>query len=354
MTLLITYLFLALFVSSLCSIMEAVLLSTPPAYLIAKKDEGHKWAISFLTLKDNVDKPLSAILSLNTVAHTIGAAGVGAQAIKVFGEASFAIVSVILTLLILVITEIIPKTIGARLWRNISPVTAIIISGMIFITYPLVILSSVITKMISTNKDENTTSREEIAAMATIGANEGLFSEKEYNILQNILKLRNVRVTEIMTPRVVLAMADENMTLKEFLTQKDYLHFSRIPVFNENIENVTGYVFRQDVFEKLADDQHEDLLKTLRRPIVTIPNSMTLLSIWEKLLEEKEHIALVVDEYGGLEGVVTLEDIFETLLGLEIIDETDQVTDMQKFAREKWMKRQVKYNILGSDNNNHE
>lgn len=343
---LLAYLFLALFVSFLCSITETVLLSTPQSFLIVKHENGNLWAKTFIDLKENIDKPLSAILSLNTVAHTVGAAGVGAQAVKIFGEASFGIVSAILTILILIVTEIIPKTIGAKYWRNLTRITSLTIKGMIFITYPLVVISSVITKVISKNQQEQKTSREEIAAMASIGTEEGVFTEKEHKIIQNILRLKNVKVTEILTPRVVVAIAAENLSLEEFLKNKDYLKFSRIPIYSENDENITGYVFRQTVFEKLAEDQHELKLKDIKRDIFIAPNTMKLFTLWEKLLEKKEHIALIVDEYGGLDGIVTMEDIIETLLGLEIMDEKDTITDMQKYARDRWKERQAKYNIL--------
>lgn len=349
---LIAYLFLALFVSFLCSIMESVLLSTPQSFLLVKKDKGFTWAKSFIELKINIDKPLAAILSLNTVAHTIGAAGVGAQAVKVFGEASFGVVSAILTVLILVITEIIPKTIGARYWRNLSKISFFTIKAMIFLTYPLVVMSAVITKMISSKKDKQTTSREEIAALTSIGADEGLFSDKENKIIQNILKLKNIKVTEIMTPRVVVAVADENLPLKDFLKNKDYLNFSRIPVYSGKDENITGYVFRQEVFEKLAEDKHDLKLKNIKREILVFPRNMVLFSVWENLLERKDHIAIIVDEYGGLDGIVTMEDVIETLLGLEIVDEKDAIIDMQKYARERWEKRQAKYNLIETLNKN--
>lgn len=343
---LIAYLFLALFVSFLCSIMESVLLSTPQSFLFVKQNNGHVWAKSFINLKINIDKPLSAILSLNTVAHTVGAAGVGAQAVKVFGEVYFGLTSAILTILILVLTEIIPKTIGARYWKNLSGVSYYTIKSMIFITYPLVLMSSVITNIFSKNKNDQTTSREEIAALASIGTDEGLFSDKENKIIQNILKLKNVKVTEIMTPRVVVAVADENLPLHDFLKNKDYLKFSRIPIFSGNDENITGYVVRQKVFENLAEDNHHLMLKEIKRAITVVPDSTVLFSLWEKLIENKEHIALIVDEYGGLDGIVTMEDIIETLLGLEIVDEKDTITDMQKFARERWKTRQAKYDLI--------
>jgi|AntAceMinimDraft_9_1070365.scaffolds.fasta_scaffold55937_1 CBS domain containing-hemolysin-like protein len=346
MTLLFFYLLLALVVSFLCSIMEAVLLSTSPSYLRVKEENGNSSAKYFIKLKQNIDRPLSAILSLNTIAHTVGAAGVGAQATKVFGEVYFGIVSAILTILILVLSEIIPKTIGARFWRELAMISGHAIRITIFITYPLVIISSYITRLFSKKQNEQTISREEISALAKIGAEEGIFGEKENKIIQNLIRLKSIRVSEIMTPRVVVSVADEKLDLKDFLKNKDYLKFSRIPVFSDNDENITGYVLRQSVFEKLAEDQHELKLKDIKRDIVIVPNTIVLLALWEKLLERKEHIAIIVDEYGGLDGVVTMEDIIETLLGLEIIDEKDTVADMQKYARDRWRKRQTKYNLL--------
>jgi CBS domain containing-hemolysin-like protein len=331
--------------------MESVLLSTPKSFLIVKSGEGNKWANTLIRLKTNIDKPLSAILTLNTVAHTVGAAGVGAQVVKVFGEAAFGIASAILTLLILIITEIIPKTLGARYWRRLASISSLLIKSTIFITYPLVIFTSLITRLFSRSKKEKTTSREEFAALASIGTDEGVFSKKEDKILQNLLKLKNVKVKEIMTPRVVVIVADENLKLYEFLNSKDYLTFSRIPVYKGNKENITGYVIRETVFEYLAEDKHNLQLKDVKREIITVPNSIAIFPVWEKLLEIKEHIALIVDEYGGLDGIVTMEDIIETLLGLEIVDEKDTVIDMQEYARKRWKRRQAKYNLLEKINN---
>ena len=345
MVLLFFYLFLALFVSFLCSIMEAVLLSTPLSYLIVKHESGSEWAKEFIDLKSNVDKPLSAILSLNTVAHTIGAAGVGAQATAVFGDAYFGLVSAILTVLILVVSEIIPKTIGAIYWKQLSKVAAKTMKGMIVVSYPLVVMSAYITKLISKNSPDQTTSREEIAVLADIGADEGLFSSKEHKIIQNILRLKNVKAREIMTPRVVLAIADEEQCLNDFFGNKDILKFSRIPVYSEDEENITGYVFTQEVFERLAEDRHDLILRDIKREIVVVPNTIAIFTLWEALLEKKEHIALILDEYGGLDGIVTMEDIIETLLGLEIVDEKDTVTDMQKYAKDKWREKYAKYNM---------
>ncbi len=347
MALLLFYLLLALSISFLCSIMEAVLLSTSVSYLRSLKAMGNKGSSRLLAMKQNIDKPLSAILSLNTVAHTVGAAGVGAQAVKVFGDAYFGLVSAILTILILVLTEIIPKTLGARYNRKLIVISGSVIRIMIFITYPLVQISSVITKIISGKESEQTVSREEISVLAHIGTEEGIFGEKENKIIQNLIRLKSVRTSEIMTPRVVLVVADENMSLEEFLKNKEYLRFSRIPVYSEHEENITGYILRQSVMENLAEDLSGLLLKDIKRKIAIVPFSMPLLSVWEKLLEQKEHIAMVVDEYGGLDGIVTMEDIIESLIGFEIVDEKDTITDMRQYAVERWKMRQAKYRLIG-------
>lgn len=346
MLLLFAYLFLALFVSFLCSIMEAVLLSVPVSYLKSKSGTGDKGAEAMEKLKSDIDKPLSAILSLNTVAHTVGAAGVGAQATVVFGEAYFGLVSAVLTILILVVTEIIPKTIGANYAKGLTGIAARIIKGMVFLTYPLVIFSSFLTRLLSREKSELTTSREEISALASIGTQEGIFADKENKIIQNLIKLKNIRISEIMTPRIVVVVANEEMTLKEFLENKDFLHFSRIPVYRENRDNITGYVFRAAVFEELAEDNFELKLKDIKREIIAFPNQRTLFEAWEVMIVAKEHISLVVDEYGGMDGIATLEDIIESLLGFEIVDEKDKVADMRQFARERWKAKQKKYETL--------
>ena len=339
MPLLLFYLFLALVVSFVCSVMESVLLSTPKSFLNVKEKEGLKSAITFINLKNNIDRPLSAILSLNTIAHTIGAAGVGVQATKLFGEAYFGIVSAILTLLILFFSEIIPKTIGARYWRRLAFPSTVIINSMIIITYPLVIMTSFISKLFSKKESELSVSREEISALANIGAEEGIFEEKENKIIQNLIRLRTVKVSDVMTPRVVVAIADENMSLEEFLDKKEFRYYSRIPVYSKNRENITGYVFRKTVLEKLAKDEANLKLKDICREIVVVHEFQTIYSLWEVLLEKKEHIALIVDEYGGVDGIVTMEDIIETLLGLEIVDESDGIIDMQQYARDKWNER---------------
>jgi len=346
MALLIFYLLLALIVSFTCSVMEAVLLSTPASFISVKEAEGHKSAALLKKIKGNLDKPLSAILSLNTIAHTIGAAGVGAQAVKIFGDAYIGLVSAILTILILILSEIIPKTIGTTYWRDLALISARVINAMIIIAYPLVVISEFITRMFAKTEGDQTVSREEVSAMAHIGTKEGVFEEKENKIIQNLIRLREVNIDSIMTPRVVVSLADENMSLEQFLKNKTFMHYSRIPVFNESRDNITGYIFRQLVFEKLAEDETNILLKDIRRNIVVVHSHQPVLSVWEMLLDRKEHIALVVDEYGGMDGIVTMEDIIESLLGLEIVDEKDKVRDMQQFARDRWNERKAKYNVL--------
>lgn len=311
MGLLLLYLFIALITSFLCSIMEAVLLSTSLSYLKSRFENGDKSAETMLKQKGDIDKPLSAILSLNTVAHTVGAAGVGAQATVVFGEAYFGVVSAVLTILILFFTEIIPKTVGANFNRELVGVAAKLIQVTIFITYPLVILSSFLTRLLSRKNAELTTSREEISALASIRTQEGIFAEKENKIIQNLIKLKNIKVAEITTPRVVVVTAHEEMTLKEFLENKEFLHFSRIPIYKTNKDNITGYVFRAMVFEKLAEDQFDLKLKDIKRDILSFRRSTTLFNAWDEMLAKREHISIVMDEYAGMDGITTLEDIIE-------------------------------------------
>ncbi len=346
MVLLFVYLSIALFISFTCSVMEAVILSTPVTYVRVKEEAGSRSAKIFIRLKENMDRPITAILTLNTIAHTIGAAGVGAQATKVFGDAYFGLVSIILTLLILIFSEIIPKSIGTRYARELALVSGKIIVGMMWLTYPFVLLSGIITKIFAKKGTEQTVSREEISVMASIGRTEGVFVEKEQKIIQNLVRLKSVNVSEIMTPRVVVTAADENMKLPEFLKNKEFLYYSRIPVYSGYLENITGYVFREQVFEKLAEDQNDLKLRDLRRDIVVFYKSKPLFNVWETLLNKKEQIAIVVDEYGGIDGLVTMEDIVETLLGFEIVDEKDKIADLQQYARERWKKRKQKYDLL--------
>ncbi len=336
---LILYLLLALIVSFLCSILESVLLSAPQAYLRTRAETGDKIATALGKMKQEIDRPLSAILSMNTVAHTVGAAGVGAQAVKVFGDAYFGLISAILTILILILTEIIPKTVGASYWKSLLGFTFYTIRVMIVITWPLVWVSAFITRIFAKKTSEKTISREELGLLADIGLQEGVFGEQESRIIKNIIGLRQVKVSEIMTPRVVVAAAEQDTTVEAFAEMDELKTFTRIPVFEATIEAVTGYVFRQDVFELLADDKHGTKVETLKRKILVVPESIPALRAWDQMIQQREHIALVVDEYGGTAGIITMEDIIETLLGFEIMDEKDSISDMQEFARSRFNKR---------------
>lgn len=336
MELIILYLTAALAISFLCSILEAVLLSTPMSFIAMKEKEGAKNAPLLMRQKQDIDKPISAILSLNTIAHTIGAAGVGAEAVKVFGEAYFGIISAVLTILILVLSEIIPKTVGACYWRQLAMSSAPVIRAMIIVCYPLVLLSELITKLVSSKKQPLSVSREEVSAMVSVGRQEGVFQPREDKVIQNLFRLDHVTVREIMTPRTVAATAPERTTLREFYANHLFRIFSRIPVYGDSPDYITGYVLKQTVLEKLAEDRFDNRLADIRRPILSFPGEETVAAGWEEMIKNKEHIAQVRDEYGCFQGIVTMEDVIETLLGQEIVDEKDAVADLQALAREKW------------------
>ena len=336
------YLIGALAISFLCSVLEAVLLSTPMSFITAKEQEGSKSASLLKDLKNNVDRPVGAILSLNTIAHTIGSAGVGAEVTRLWGDEWFGLASVILTLLILIFSEIIPKTIGSNSWRSLALPSASVIKTLIYITYPFVILSELITKMFSTKDSNSTTtvSREEVSAMVDMGTDEGVFKESESRIIKSCLKLSNVKAKEIMTPKIVLEMADETITLKEFYDANDW-RFSRIPIYNGDKDNVTGYVLKDIVLEELSEDQFDIKLSEMKRPILSFAEDESVFTIWEKMLGQREHISIIVDEFGALRGIVTMEDVLETMIGVEIMDEQDTTTDMQELAREVYQQRQT-------------
>ncbi|MDO4755147.1 MAG: hemolysin family protein [Parabacteroides sp.] len=340
MELVLFYLFLALSVSFLCSVLEAVLLSTPISFITMKEQEGAKNAPLMMRLKQDIDKPISAILSLNTIAHTVGSAGVGAEAVKVFGEVYFGVISAILTILILVVSEIIPKTIGSYYWRQLAMPAASIIRVMIIISYPLVWLSEWITRLITFKKKTVSVSREEVSAMVSVGTKEGVFETSESEIIQNLFKLDSITVDEIMTPRTVTVMASENTDLKTFYKDKAHRMYSRIPVYKESPDFITGFVLLQTVLEELAEDHFDRQLKDIRHPILTFKEGIEVSYVWEAMLKRRMHIAQIQNEYGCFLGIVTMEDIIEAIIGREIVDENDMVDDLQAYAREKW-KRQV-------------
>ena len=334
MTLLFIYLFVALSISTLCSLMEVTLLSSSASYVevIAAKSKGGKL---LKKLKSNIDQPISAILSLNTIVNTIGAAGVGAQVVAVFGSAYFGIASVILTLIMLFFAEIIPKSIATNHWKSLAVPSAWIIQGMIYATYPLVSISNFLTQFF-TKKKKETISREEIAILTNIGEKEGTLKSNESKIINNMIKLESLKIRSIMTPRTVVFVAQEDLTLKEFFNNKDFLQHSRIPIYKDSIDNITGFVLKSDVLIHLINDKESLKLKDICRPLIICYENTSIPRFYDLMMHKKEHIALVIDEYGGMEGIVTMEDIIETILGLEITDESDFQTDMQQFAKERW------------------
>ena len=349
MTLLVFYILFALLFSFTCSIMESVLFSTPLSFINMKETEGSKGAKKLKRFKENINKPLSAILTVNTIANTVGAAGVGAQVMDMFDKSSFAIASALLTIVLLIGAEIIPKTIGAKYWRKLAVKIVPLIQATIFITYPFVILAELLTRLIGKNNTDATISREEVSAMVDMAAEEGEFEESENKIIQNMMRMENIKVKDIMTPESVVATAPEEMTVATFYKNKNFLHHARIPVFaDDQKDHITGYVLRQKVLEQVANDSFDTKLAELRRSIVVAPEEQSIMVLWETLLKEKEHIAMIVDDYGSFEGIVTLEDIIESIFGLEIVDETDNIVDMQQYARNKWKERREKYKHIMS------
>ncbi len=341
MGLLLLFLFTALGISFLCSVLEAVLLSSPMSFVSMLEKEGRPGAALLKKYKQDIDKPISAILSLNTIAHTVGATGVGVQSEALFGSQYFALTSAVLTLLILILSEILPKTIGAAYWRTLAIPAARIIHVLVFVTYPFVLMSELITSIFSNRKQVLSVSREEVSAMVTVGAEEGVFEKKENRMIQNLLKLDDIKARDIMTPSSVVEMAEESMTLREFYQNDAFRTYSRIPVYNDsNDDYINGYVLRQSILERLTEDKFDLRLSDIVRPVLTFQESEPVSNIWEKLLEKKEHISVIIDEYGCFRGLVTMEDVIETMLGTEIVDEKDKVTDMQEFAREKWQEQQ--------------
>ena len=344
MTLLIIFLLGAMSISFLCSILESVLMSTPLSYITMREDEGFKAAPLFKKYKTDNARAIAAILSLNTIANTIGAAGVGYQTTEAFGNEWFGLVSVVTTVLILVFSEIVPKTIGTSQWRRLMGFTAYTIRTLIFILYPVVVAVQWFTKLIAKKDEEETVvSREEVAAMADMGEDEGVIDEDENKIIQNVIKLNDIKAYDVMTPRVVAATAPESMTLKDFYRNDEYSHFSRIPVYADEEDFITGYVLRSEALEELAEDHFKKTLGEIKRTIPLYNEEMSVADIWDNLLKHKEQIAGIIDEFGSFQGILTLEDIIETIFGLEIIDESDEVADMQQYARERWQKRQSRF-----------
>ncbi|MBQ9177242.1 MAG: HlyC/CorC family transporter [Bacteroidaceae bacterium] len=349
MELMIVFMLVSLLVSGLCSVLEATLMSTPMSFISSLETQGVKGAALLKKYKHNIDRPISAILVLNTVANTVGASLVGSQAAQVAHQLGYphdtvvGIVSAVFTLLILICSEIIPKTIGSTFWRKLAIPASKVIRVLVFVTFPVVYCLEKITHLFSAGAQPVSVSREEVSAMVTVGAEEGVLEKKENRMIQNLLKLDEITAHEIMTPSVVVSMADSSMTLKEFYKNEEFSNYSRIPIYDDdNSDYITGYVLRQTILERLAEDKFNIHLKDLARPILSFSEEEPVANIWEKLLEKKEHISIIIDEYGSLRGIVTLEDVIETMLGFEIVDEKDEVVDMQEYAKAQWKKMQKK------------
>ncbi len=339
MTLLILFVALAIGVSFLCSILEAVLLSITPSYMAVLETDRPNLSVRLNSLKADIDRPLAAILTLNTIAHTVGAAGAGAQAAVVFGDASLGVFSAVLTFLILVLSEIIPKTIGATYWRALVPAVSRILPPLILGLWPLVKMSQLLTKVLSGGEKKNQVSREELSALATVGQREGVVVASESRVLQNLLRLNVLTVSDIMTPRTVVYALPQEMTIAPLLDDLENMRFSRIPIYDGTIDSVSGFVLKNEILIKAVRGEPDTTMSELRRELTHVKSTMHLRELFDHLLQFDQHIALVVDQFGGTAGIVTLEDVVETLLGLEIVDEADTIEDLQALARKQWEER---------------
>ena len=354
MTLLIIYALVSIILSFLCSILEAVLLSVTPTFVNLKKKQGKVYAESLESLKKDVDKPLIAILTLNTIAHTVGAILVGVQAEKTFGSGNnvVGIVSAVMTMLILVVSEIIPKTIGATYWRELAGISTRVLYLLIFVFKwtGVIWVLQLFTRMFGKSAHgESILSREDFHAMTDIAHEEGVFEESESVVIKNLLNFKKILTKDIMTPRTVVKIAPEDQNIKTFFEENKNLTFSRIPIYLNKSDNITGYVLKYDIFREVAEGKTEQNLIDLKRTLLVVDRNVAIPNLFEKFVQEKEHIALVIDEYGSVSGLVTMEDVIETLLGLEIMDESDTDSDMQELARQNWEKRAKRLGIIDED-----
>ena len=340
MTTLLIFLLGAMAISFLCSILESTLMSTPLSYITMREEEGYKPASRFKKYKQESARPIAAILSLNTIANTIGAAGVGAQATALFGSRWFGLVSAVTTLLILIFSEIIPKTIGTTRWKGLMGFAERCISVLIVIMFPLVVMVEGLTRLVTPKDAEDTSvSREEVSAMANVAEEAEELDEDENAVIQNIIKLDDISIQDVMTPRVVAAIAPEKMSVRAFYKDKSFTPYSRIPVYADSDEYITGYILRSDAVKLIADDRFTDTLGSIRRDISLFKQDTPVGDVWESMRGNNDQIACVIDEYGCFQGIVSLEDLIETIIGSEIVDERDTVADMQQLAREMWASR---------------
>lgn len=338
--LLLAYIFLALFFSFLCSVAEAVLLSITPSYIAGLHEKKSKVALLLKKLKqDNIDQSLAAILTLNTIAHTVGAIGAGAKATVVFGSAWFGIFSAVMTLMILFFSEIIPKTIGAVYWRKLAKPTALFIRSLILTLYPLIKVSEWLTRLVANRKGLHVFSRDEFLALAHIGEQAGKIDREESRIIRNLFRFESLKIVDIMTPSTVITALCQDITILEAMDTIEQTPFSRIPIYGKNLDDISGFVLKTDLLLAKARNQDDIVLESLKRDILIVVEDQSLSSLLDTLLDQRRHIAVVAGEYGETKGLVTLEDVLETLLGLEITDEMDRVEDMQALARQQWQKR---------------
>ena len=338
MTLLLIYLAIAIGVSFLCSILEAVLLSITPSYLEKLTVERPRSGRLIAGVKGRLDESLSSILILNTFAHTMGAAGVGAQALRVFGQEWETLIAVLLTLAILYFSEIIPKTLGATFWRALAVPAAFVIIWLVRLVYPLVWLSTRLTRLFSHRKGGEIT-REEIIALASLGHRDGTLFAQENEYLSNVLRLREIRTEQILTPRSVVHMLDENLTVSEALDRPETRQFTRIPIYAGDTDNITGKVIRGDLYEAEREGKGDEPIKHFAKPIIRVSEKLPVQKLLDLFIKNHRHQFLVEDEFGQTAGIVTLEDAIETLLGREILDESDTVADLQALARGKYRAR---------------
>lgn len=338
MTLLFVYLAIAIGVSFLCSILEAILLSLTPSFVEAAHSERPRIGAKLARIKDRLDESLSSILILNTFAHTMGAAGVGSQAMQVFGEEWETLIAVALTLAILYLSEIIPKTLGATYWRQLAAPAAVLIAGLVKIVYPLVWVSSLLTRLLSKNK-ENQISRDEIIALASLGHREGSLVSQETEYLSNLLRLREIKTEEILTPRMVVHMLQRDVSVADALNAEQTQQFTRIPVYGEGLDDIIGMVIRADLFQAERAGDGDKPISEIAIPVTRVSEKLPVQKLLDLFIKQRGHLFLVEDEFGQTAGVVTLEDAIETLLGREIVDESDAVEDMQALAKTRYRER---------------
>ena len=340
----------ALVFSFLCSVAEAVLLSVSPSYIAHLRQEGKKSAVLLDKVKVDVDKSLAGILTLNTIAHTVGAGGAGAEAAAYFGDKYVGIAMAILTLLILFLSEIVPKTLGALFWRRLAVPTALFIRVLTVVLYPLIWVSEKLTTTITGGKRVHSMRREEFAALADVGERSGQLDPHESRILRNLFRFPELRAEDIMTPRTVVFSLQQDMTLTEVEEKFPEIPFSRIPIYGEKRDEVTGFVLKMDILHRHLREGGEIPLRDLKREIRVVAETASLEHVIDEMLDHRAHLLLVIDEYGGVAGVVTLEDLVETLIGIEIVDEADKTDDLRRFAREQWARRMQRLGInLKSD-----